>query len=315
MGQEQEDRERPREPGDEEARSAETPARRGEAADAARATFHTGRSETGLVALQEEETGERRRREHGRLDHRHRNVAVQSREQDLCRQHAKRPAEDVGSGERGERGEERQERRARERRTQERERHAAERARRSGAERRGRLEICGVEARETGPREEIKVDVHRVRVDEEDRARAGKPPRGFVQPEGPLDRARDEAALAVKEEKRHDANERRKHHWQRDHRAEHPPAREFGALEEECERNADRRSEADRRERDPEARPERAPFVGAADERGEVGERPGGCAERLAERDRERITDEPDEEEGEDRRGGVPPAEPHAGLR
>ena len=65
--------------------------------------------------------------------------------------------------------------------------------------------------------------------------------------------------------------------------------------------------ERHRRERDPEARPERLPLGGPARELGEVGERPVRRAEGLGERQEERIADEPEEQKRPDERAATPP--------
>ena len=79
------------------------------------------------------------------------------------------------------------------------------------------------------------------------------------------------------------------------------------ALEEEGQRNADRAGEDDRRERDPEAGPERLPLGRARRELGDVRERPVRRAERLGERQDERVADEPEEQQRQQRRGEPAP--------
>ncbi len=131
-------------------------------------------------------------------------------------------------------------------------------------------------------------------------------PGRLLETEDRLDSPCDEPALAVQEEKRDHADERRQHYGERDERPQHAPAGELGALEEERERHADRGGEADCDERDPDTRPQCAPLLGPARELGEVLKRPARRLERLGERDEERITDEPQEEEGQERRSEVP---------
>jgi hypothetical protein len=136
-------------------------------------------------------------------------------------------------------------------------------------------------------------------VDEQHRARAGEAPRRLLRPGEGLPAPREEPALAVKEEKSHDADERRQYDRQCDQRPERAPTGEVGALEEKRERNPDRGRERHRRERDPEARPQRLPLIGTPEELRKVLEAPSRRRERLPQSQHQRITHEPDKQNRE----------------
>ena len=172
---------------------------------------------------QQPQGGERHHGERDRLHHRELVFAVQPGGDDLRRHHPEAAAEDVGRAERRERRHEREKRRAGERGIEVRQHHAPERAPPARAETGRRLVLRGVERGEGRAHEEIEVDVHRVGVHQQDRAGALEPPRRVGETERALDQQRDEPGLAVEEQERDDADERREHGRQRHQRASTRP--------------------------------------------------------------------------------------------
>ena len=202
-----------------------------------------------------------------RLHHGERQVAVHLGAVDLGSHEAEAAAENVGRAEGAERGHEREQRRAGERGPQQGQDDAPEDAAPPGAERLRRLEHRLVEPGEAGPRQQVEVDVHRVRVDQQDRTRALEAPRRPGEAERVLQRPGDEAGLSVQEQERDDADERRQHRRERDQGAQRLAARELEPLEQERQRHADQRRERYAGQRDPEARPQRRPFARPRHER------------------------------------------------
>ncbi len=247
------------------------------------------------------------RGERGGLDHRHGAVAVQFRRDDLRGHDAEASAEDVGRRERRERRHEGQKGGPGERGREQRQRDPPRRAGARRAEARRGFQERPVRPRQARPGEEVEVHVHGVGVHEEDRAGAGEPPWRLGEAEERLRRPRGEAALAVQEEECEDADERRQRDRQRDEGAEQAPPGKLVALEEKREGHADRAREHDRRERDPETRPERLPLGRARREFRHVRKRPVRRAERLGERQDEGIADEPEEQQRQERSGEAPP--------
>ena len=242
MRQEQDRGEDPAEGGHHPPRPTELPPRRRDSASSAR--HHAAR----LAALKERQPHERHGCEGDRLDHRHPQVAVQLRRDDLGRHHPESAAENVGRREGRERRHEREERRSRQNRAEERQRDPNESPAPARAQRRGGLEERSVQPGQPRAGEQVEVHVHRVRVHEENGGRPREAPRRLLEVKEGLDPARDETALAVEKQKRDDSHERRQDDRQRDERAEHAPARELRALEEKRERNADAGGECDRYE-------------------------------------------------------------------
>ncbi len=201
-----------------------------------------------LEPARDQQTADRYRNEEERLDFGDVDVTVLARGEDLGRHHPERAAEDVRCRKRAECGEEGQDRRRRERRREPRQDDPGERAKASGAEGSRRLELGTVEARQRSAREEIEIDVHRIGVNEEDRAWPGQPPRRAGRPHQTSDQAGGHAALAVEIEEGDDADERRQRHRQGEELTQDPPPRKLGAGEEEAERHADRPGERDRSE-------------------------------------------------------------------
>src|SRR5262249_26892222 len=151
------------------------------------------------------------------------------------------------------------------------------------AEGRRRLEEGRVQTSEARAGEEIKVDEHRVGVNEQNGSGPREPPRRLGRAGQRLNGARQDAPFSVEAEKREDADERRQDHGQSDESSQHTPAGKLGALEEKRERNTDRRRERGRGERDPQTSPEGAPLVGSARELGKVGKSPFRSSQRLRE--------------------------------
>ena len=254
-----------------------------------------------LAPTQQREPDDSDEREHDRLDGSERELAVQLGGDDLRGHHAEAAAEHIRGAERAQGGHEDEQRGAGERRADQRQRDPPQRRPPTGAERLRGLEHGPVELREAGAGEEVEVDVHRVRMHEEDRPRALQPPRRLFEPEDRLHRPGHEARLAVQEEEGDHPHERGQHGRERDQRPEGPPAREVEPLEQERERYADPPGEHHARDRDPDAGPQRAPFARVRDEgvdrvaiRGAQGE------------DRDRIDNQP----GQEQRQGQFPQRP-----
>ena len=175
-------------------------------------------------AAKEPQRGERQHGERDRLHHRQAVVAVEAGRDDLGRHDAEPAAEDVGRAERGERRHERQQRRAAKRRSELRQHHTPEGAPAAGPQAGRRLVLRPVERLQRRPDEQVEVDVHRVGVHQQDRARALQPPRRVGEAEDPLHQQRDEAGLAVEKQEREHADQRRQHRRQR-HQAAQAHAR------------------------------------------------------------------------------------------
>ena len=179
-------------------------------------------------------------REHGRLDVGQPHRSIRLRGEDLCRENPQSAAKDVRRRERSQCVHEHEQRRSGDRRHQQWQRHAPQSPPRIGAQsRRGLVERC-IEALQPGGNEQKDVDVHRVRVDEDDRADPLEPPRSLPHSEDALNRARDEAALAVQEEKCDYPDQRRQRGGKRGDRAKEPAPGKIEASEQERERDPDR---------------------------------------------------------------------------
>ena len=141
-------------------------------------------------------------------------------------------------------------------------------------------------------------------MDQENRAGALQPPRRLLEAEQALHQERDETALAVEEEKRQDADQRRQHRGQRDQSAEHPAAGKVVSPEEQRERNADQSRKHHADQRDPETAPERAPLGGPVEEEPDEVEGPApGAVDPLDQHQQQRVDHEPeqqDEDHGSD---------------
>ena len=148
-------------------------------------------------------------------------------------------------------------------------------------------------------------------MDQQNGHGALQPPRRVLQMQRRLDGARDESRLAVQEQERDHADERREHDRQRDERAERLPAREVEPLEQKREGNPDRRGEDDAHQRNPHARPERSPLTGTRDERAH-----GGSVGGIGPDDEDGIDDEPGEQQRErdGRQVGVSQAPDHNAM-
>ena len=177
------------------------------------------------AAAEQQQREQRQRRERCGLHHRELVLAVEPGGDDLGRHHPEAAAEDVRRAERAERGHEGEQRRAGERRLEVRQHHLAKRAPAAGAQARRRLELRPVQRGERRADQQVEVDVHRVGVDQQDRAGALQPPRRLLQPQQPHQQQRDEAGLAVEEQERDHADQRRQHRGQRHQSAQHPAAR------------------------------------------------------------------------------------------
>ncbi len=151
-------------------------------------------------------------------------------------------------------------------------------------------------------------------MDEQDCAGAREAPGRSAQAKQGLHGARKKAAFPVEKEEREHADQRRQRHRQRDQGAEEAAAGELVAFEEKGQGNTDGGRQGDRRQRDPEARPESLPLGGAAGELGKVDERQMWSAERLGERQHERVADEPEERQRQKRSRQPGGRRSHAGL-
>ncbi len=141
---------------------------------------------------------------------------------------------------------------------------------------------------------------------QQDRRWTLETPGRLGQTEQSLDRARDESTLAVEEEERDDPDQRRQGHRQSDQGTQDTPARKVGSLEDEGEGHPDERRQNDRGCRQPDAPPERAPFVRPARELPEVLQSPtAGDPERLEKRQQQRIADQPSQQNRHELRGQV----------
>src|ERR1700675_1598726 len=87
-----------------------------------------------------------------------------------------------------------------------------------------RLVERGIETLQSGGDEQKNVDVHRIRVDEHDRAHSFEAPRRFRHPQGALHHARDETTLAIQKEKSDYSNQWRERGGKCSHRAKEPAA-------------------------------------------------------------------------------------------
>ena len=118
---------------------------------------------------------------------------------------------------------------------------------------------------------------------------------------GVSDRGHTAASL-----ERDHADERRQNDRKGDQGPEGAPARKFGPLEEERERDPDRGRQQHRRERDPQARPERLPLIRTMEELREVPEAPSRRPQRLPKRQQQGIADQPRQQQREQRPGDYP---------
>ncbi len=101
-----------------------------------------------------------------------------------------------------------------------------------------------------------------------------------------------------------DAHQGGQRHGQGDDGAQHPPAGELRALEEEGERDADDRGQHHRRGGDPEAAPEGHPLVRPVNEFTEPAHGPvGRPAQRFEQRHQQRVAHQPGEQ-GHDAESG-----------
>ena len=144
---------------------------------------------------------ERRERERDRLDHRERDFAVHPTRDDLRREHSEPATEHVGGRERRHRRHEDEHRCGAERRGEHRKRDLEEHAEPARSKRFGRLSRGRVEPGEAGGDEQVKVDVHRIGVDEEDGRPTHHAPRRGLEAQGDLHQPCDHPALPVEEEK------------------------------------------------------------------------------------------------------------------
>ena len=261
----------------------------------------SGGGPSALGAPKQRESRQPHQGERHRFDHREAGVAIELRGHDLGRHHAEAAAEDVGRAEGGERRHEGQERRPRQGGNEQRQRDGPKHPPATRAETRRGFEERSVEARETRPREHVEVDVHGVRMHEQDGPGPRQPPGRFREAQQGLHAAGSEPALAVEKEEGDDADEGRQGDRQRDERSEEAAAGKLAALEHEGERNADGGRETHRGERDPEARPESRPLRGAAGELEDVSEGPVRRTEGLGRRQDERIADQPEEQKRQQR--------------
>ena len=171
------------------------------------------------------------------------------------------------------------------------------------AEARRGLEVGAVQPREARPREEVEVDVHRVRVHEEDGGGAREPPGRLLEPQdAPGRRATRSRSRRRERETRCTPTSG----GSTTGSATRAPRTRRPGNSVRSKRNASgtpiAADEDDRRERDPEARPERLPLgrAGARTPRSGASVQ-RGAPSASAKREEERIADEPEEEEREKR--------------